>query len=63
MTLPRPRLTFVGLPRSERVDVSVTFVSTMRELTVETVKLGAFRVLTLMVEIFAVVALIEFVEI
>ena len=63
MTSPRPRLILVGLPVSDRVDVRVTFVSTMIELTVDTVKLGALRVLTLMVDIFAVTALIVFVEI
>jgi hypothetical protein len=61
MTSPRPRLIFVGLPVRESVDMRLTLVSEKIELTVELLmvemaKLGAFRVLTLMVDMLAVLA-------
>jgi hypothetical protein len=49
MTSPRPRFTLLT-PKSVRVDVSVSFVSTTMVLTCAGVKLGAFRVLTVRVE-------------
>ena len=55
MTSPSPRLTLL-MPKSVSVDVRVTFVSIEMELTfevliVDTIKLGAFRVLTVRVEV------------
>jgi hypothetical protein len=62
MTSPRPRSIFVGFPVKERVDVRVNFASMEIVLRVDAIKLGAFRVLTLMVEKFPVTACIVFVD-
>ena len=55
MTSPSPRFTLL-MPKSVRVDVRLTFVSEKMELmtlafTVEMTKLGAFRVLTVRVDV------------
>jgi hypothetical protein len=61
MTSPRPRFTLLT-PKSVRVDVRVSFVSTTMVLTCAGVKLGAFSVLTFRVEKFPVTACIVFVD-